>query len=257
MKKYQAYCFDLDGTVYRGKEPIPSAVRFIHKLQQQGIDTYFVTNNSSKTPKQLQQALENIGIVSSTESIFSSALSTAKYVAKHYHGAKVHMIGSDGIRTALEAENIRLVDIDDARPDVVVMGMDRSIDYKKIIKASVAIQNGAVLIGTNQDIRFPSELGFLPGNGSFVQLVAKVAGVEPIYIGKPSPVMLEMIREKFGYKKEEMVMIGDNYETDISSGIQFGCDTIHVNTGVDDTESVLLKEQKPTYCVGNLDAIQL
>ena len=257
MKKYQAYCFDLDGTVYRGKEAIQSAVRFIHKLQQQGINTYFITNNSSKTPEQLQQALENIGIISPTECIFSSALSTAKYVSKHYQDAKVHMIGSDGIKTALEAENIQLVDIDDARPDVVVIGLDRSIDYKKIIKACVAVQNGAVLIGTNQDIRFPSELGFLPGNGSFVQLVANVAAVEPIYIGKPSPVMLEMIRDKFGYKKEEMVMIGDNYETDISCGIQFGCDTIHVNTGVDDTATVLLKEQKPTYCVENLDTIEI
>ena len=26
MKQYKAYCFDLDGTVYRGKEGIPSAV---------------------------------------------------------------------------------------------------------------------------------------------------------------------------------------------------------------------------------------
>ena len=32
MKQYKAYCFDLDGTVYRGKEGIPSAVAFIHRL---------------------------------------------------------------------------------------------------------------------------------------------------------------------------------------------------------------------------------
>ena len=51
------YCFDLDGTVYRGKTGIPTAVDFIHALQAQGNEPFYVTNNSSKTREQLQQAL--------------------------------------------------------------------------------------------------------------------------------------------------------------------------------------------------------
>lgn len=255
MKKYKAYCFDLDGTVYRGKKGIDSAVHFIHKLQQAQIDYFFVTNNSSKTREQLQKALANIGIDTPSRRIYSSALTTAKYISQHYQDAEIFMVGSDGIRSALEAEGIRIVDTDEARPDVVVMGIDPQVDYVKLVKASLAVQNGAKLIGTNEDIRFPSELGFIPGNGSFVRLVANVAAVEPIYIGKPSPVMLEVIQEEHGFEKEEMVMIGDNYETDILCGIRFGCDTIHVNTGVTSTESVLQKEQIPTYCIESLDEI--
>ena len=127
----------------------------------------------------------------------------------------------------------------------------------KLANASVAVQNGAKLIGTNEDIKFPSEYGFLPGNGSFVRLVANVAGVEPVFIGKPSPVMLEVIQDEYGLPKEEMVMIGDNYDTDILCGIRFGCDTIHVNTGVTSTEMVMKKEVKPTYCVEDLDEVEL
>lgn len=48
-------------------------------------------------------------------------------------------------------------------------------------------------------------------------------------------------------------MVGDNYDTDILCGINFGCDTIHVNTGVTPTEQVRLKEQQPTYVVNSLD----
>ena len=47
----------------------------------------------------------------------------------------------------------------------------------------------------------------------------EVAGVQPIYIGKPSPIMLDMIARQFHLAKEDMVMIGDNYETDIQCGI--------------------------------------
>lgn len=255
MKKYQAYCFDLDGTVYRGKIGIDSAIRFIHKLQNEQLDYFFVTNNSSKTPEQLQKVLADIGIETPTYRIYSSALTTAKYVAQNYKDANIFMIGSDGIRSALEAQGLNLVDTDEARPDVVVMGIDRTVDYMKLVKASLAVQTGANLVGTNEDIRFPSELGFIPGNGSFVRLVANVAQIEPTYVGKPSPVMLEVIQQEYGFAKEEMVMIGDNYDTDILCGIRFGCDTIHVNTGVVSTEIVLQKEQKPTYCIENLDVL--
>ncbi|MEO4054366.1 TIGR01457 family HAD-type hydrolase [Solibacillus sp. CAU 1738] len=253
MKQYKAYCFDLDGTVYRGKLGISTAISFIHKLQEAGIELFYVTNNSSKTPHQLQATLAEIGINAPVEHIYSSALVTAKYIAQHYPNAKVQMIGSDGIRTALEEEGIKFSD--EEQVDAFVMGIDRTIDYVKLAKACLAVQNGAQLIGTNEDIKFPSDNGFLPGNGSFVRLVANVAGVEPLYIGKPSPVMLEVIATQYGYDKSEMVMIGDNYDTDILCGINFGCDTIHVNTGVTPTEQVQKKEKQPTYCIENLESI--
>lgn len=246
MKQYKAYCFDLDGTVYRGKEGIPSAVAFIHRLQQAGIEPFYVTNNSSKTREQLQEALLSIGVNAPLEHIYSSALVTAKYVALHFPGKKVAMMGTDGIRQALLHENI--VPVED-EPDVFVMGIDRMLDYMALARATVFVQQGAAFIATNQDIKFPTEYGFLPGNGSFARLVGEVADVEPIYIGKPSPAMLEVIATEHRIAKEDMVMIGDNYDTDIMCGIRFGCDTIHVNTGVTPTKAVLEKEYQPTYVV--------
>ncbi|EAZ85231.1 TIGR01457 family HAD-type hydrolase [Lysinibacillus sp. FSL M8-0216] len=250
MRDYKAYCFDLDGTVYRGKEGISSAVAFIHRLQQAGIEPFYVTNNSSKTREQLQDALMSIGISAPLEHIYSSASVTAKYVALHYTGKKVAMMGSDGIRQALLDENI--VPVED-EADVFVMGIDRTLDYMALARATIFVQKGAVFIATNQDIKFPTEYGFLPGNGSFARLVGEVAGVDPIYIGKPSPAILEVIATEHHFSKEDMVMIGDNYDTDIMCGINFGCDTIHVNTGVTPTKVVQEKELQPTYIV---DALQ-
>ena len=64
--------------------------------------------------------------------------------------------------------------------------------------------------------------------------------------------MLQIIADEHRFKKEEMVMIGDNYDTDILCGIHFGCDTIHVNTGVTPIEIVKQQSQLPTYYVENL-----
>ena len=73
------------------------------------------------------------------------------------------------------------------------MGIDRTITYDKIAHACKLVQNGAKLIGTNPDIQFPSEQYFFPGCGSFVELVAKVSKVDPLYIGKPSSQLLNFI----------------------------------------------------------------
>lgn len=254
MKTYKAYCFDLDGTVYRGSEGIPTAVSFIRKLQEQGIEPFYLTNNSSKTRKQLQSILAEMGVQAPVEHIFSSALATAKYVATNFQGKRVALIGSEGVRDAMAQEGIELTT---EAPEVFVMGIDRQLNYSTLAEASIHIQNGAKLIATNQDIKFPTERGFVPGNGSFARLVGEVAGVKPIYIGKPSPLMLDVIAQEFRFVKEDMVMIGDNYDTDIQCGIQYGIDTIHVNTGVTPTDVVRGKNQPATYLIEDLSEIKM
>ncbi|MBS7344911.1 MAG: TIGR01457 family HAD-type hydrolase [Caryophanon sp.] len=250
MKRYKAYCFDLDGTVYKGKEGIASAVAYIHMLQARGIEPFYVTNNSSKTTEQLQASLRAIGIEAPATHVYSSAMATAQYVAHHFPQARVRFMGADGLRQAAEEVGLQLVD--DVNVDVFMMGIDRELTYTTLADACVAVQNGAAFIATNEDVKFPAERGFLPGNGSLARLVEGVTGVTPTYIGKPSPVMLELIAQTYGFAKDEMVMIGDNYDTDILSGIRFGIDTIHVNTGVTSTEAAYAKEQPPTMLVENM-----
>ncbi|MEE1130505.1 MAG: TIGR01457 family HAD-type hydrolase [Caryophanon sp.] len=250
MKQYKAYCFDLDGTVYKGKHVIDTAVSYIHMLQARGIEPFYVTNNSSKTTAQIQETLRAFHIEAPATHIYSSAMATAQYVQHRYPNARVRIMGEDGIRDAAQTVGLQLVDGVEA--DVFVMGIDRQLTYTTLADACKTVQNGAAFVATNEDVKFPSEQYFLPGNGSLARLVQGVTGVAPTYIGKPSPVMLELIAETFGYDKSDMVMIGDNYDTDILSGIRFGIDTIHVNTGVTSTEAAYAKEQPPTMLVENM-----
>ena len=127
-------------------------------------------------------------------------------------------------------------------PDVVIMGIDRDITYAKLADACLAIR-GAHFIATNSDKAFPTERGLVPGNGSFAKLMENATGISPVFIGKPEAYMLEFIQQENGYLKEEMIMIGDNYDTDIQAGIRFGIDTLHVAGGVTSLEEVMSKEQ--------------
>jgi 4-nitrophenyl phosphatase len=244
LNKYKVICLDLDGTVYRGIEPIPEAVTFISTMQNRGIDPYFITNNSSMTRLQLQEKLASFGIKADSNRIMTSAIAAARYCKENFNGATVMMIGEKGLEEALKSEGILLTEED---PDVVIMGIDRGITYAKLANACLAIRAGAHFIATNSDKAFPTERGLVPGNGSFAKLMENATGISPVFIGKPEAYMLEFIQQENGYLKEEMIMIGDNYDTDIQAGIRFGIDTVHVAGGVTSLEEVMTKEQIPTY----------
>ncbi|PIC82135.1 TIGR01457 family HAD-type hydrolase [Sporosarcina sp. P1] len=249
MGQYNAYCFDLDGTMYRGSEPIQEAVDYVAACQAEGKGTYFITNNAALTRTAQQKKLAGFGVKTETDFIINSATTLARYCKLHYDGAHVMMIGEEGLREALELEHITITT---TNPDVVLMGLDRQITYDKLADACLAIRNGAHFLGTNQDIKFPTEKGLVPANGSFLKLMEAATDTKPLIVGKPEPHMLEFIRQQGGYEKEEMLLIGDNYDTDIMAGIRYGIDTAYVATGVTPMEEVQKKAQQPTYLLHSL-----
>jgi 4-nitrophenyl phosphatase len=250
LKKYKGFLIDLDGTMYRGTERIEAAVSFVKKLKEQGLPYLFVTNNSSKTKKQVAEVLAGFDIPSTEDHVFTTSMATASFIEQQKPNASVYVIGEDGIREALSEKGMTFKD---ESPDFVVMGIDRSINYDKLAKACLAVRGGARFISTNGDIALPTERGLLPGNGSLTSVVAVSTQTEPTFIGKPEPIIMEMALKELGTPKEETLMIGDNYQTDIMAGIRTGLHTLLVHTGVTQPHHLGEVEVHPTYVVNSLD----
>ena len=249
LKRYKGFLIDLDGTMYKGSEKIEAAGEFVHELNRRGLPYLFVTNNSSRTPEQVAQKLQQMNIPATTEHVFTTSQATANYIYNLKQEASVYVIGEEGIKSALKEKGFTFVDED---PDFVVMGIDREINYEKLTLACIAVRNGATLISTNGDIAIPTERGPIPGNGSLTSVDAVSTGVKPIFIGKPESIIMNQAQEVLGVSKEETLMIGDNYDTDIMAGMNAGLDTLIVHTGV--TTPALLKnyEKQPTHAVHSL-----
>lgn len=250
MKNYKGYLIDLDGTMYKGSQVIEGAIEFIDYLNKEDKDYLFVTNNSSKTPEEVAEKLNEIGFHTSSEHVITTAMATAGYISEESPGATVYMVGGTGLRKSLN--DAGLIVKDDEHVDYVVMGLDEEITYEKLTVACLAVRNGAKFISTNKDVSIPKERGFLPGNGSLTSVVSVSTGQTPIFIGKPETIIMEQALEKIGHAKEECIMIGDLYDTDILAGINSGIDTLHVHTGVTTFEEIQRKEVLPTYSIKNL-----
>ncbi|WP_173915749.1 TIGR01457 family HAD-type hydrolase [Halobacillus sp. Marseille-Q1614] len=249
MKSYSAYLIDLDGTMYRGIEPIDGAAEFVQRLNVKSIPYLFVTNNSSMVPKELADKLNNMGIQASKDNVFTSSMATAKYIDSKKPGANVFIIGENGLWQALEDQNLKPVK---EEADFVTIGIDRKISYEKLAMACLEIRNGAELVSTNKDAAIPTERGMVPGNGAITSVLSVSTGVTPTFVGKPEAILMEQAVEMLGFPKEDILMVGDNYDTDIMAGIKAGIDTLMVETGVSTRDGIKHLNKQPTHHVKNL-----
>ncbi|WP_342528732.1 TIGR01457 family HAD-type hydrolase [Chryseomicrobium sp. FSL W7-1435] len=249
MFNYKIVCLDLDGTVYKGVEPIPEAVAFIHELQRRGIEPFYITNNASMSRLEIKNKLQGFGIQTEETYIYTSGMAAAHYVKRDFPNAKVYVIGTQSLRNELTEAGLTLTE---QGSDAVVMGIDKGITYDKLAQACLEVRSGAKLIATNPDHAFPSHQGLLPGNGAFVRLVEYSTETQAIFCGKPSSIMLELIQSATGVTKEDMVLIGDNSKTDLLAGINYEIATIHVNSGVDRPETIRQQAIPVTHFVEKL-----
>ncbi|RCX23524.1 4-nitrophenyl phosphatase [Fontibacillus phaseoli] len=232
---WKGYLIDLDGTLYHGSRMIPEADTLIRELEDSGVPYLFVTNNSSRTPGEVAANLNLMGIPAKEEQICTSAVAAAEYIAGQQPRSKVAPIGESGLLEALI--NAGLI-IDEDSPDFVVQGIDRSFTYETLTKAARWILGGARYVLTNPDLLLPSQEGLMPGAGTISAAIRAATGIEPIVIGKPSDILMKHAIDRLGLRNEEVAVIGDNMLTDISAGINAGCGTILVLTGVTTEENL-------------------
>lgn len=248
--KYEGYLIDLDGTIYKGKNRIPAGEAFVHELQRRHIPYLFVTNNTTRTPETVQEMLAtSFDIETPVETIYTATLATIDYMNEQNLGKTAYVIGEEGLKHAIQEAGYQ---IDTENPAYVVVGLDWQVDYEKFALATLAIQKGAHFIGTNPDLNIPTERGLLPGAGTLVALIEAATRVKPVFIGKPNAIIVDKALEHLGVKREEALMVGDNYLTDIRAGIDNGLDTLLVTSGFTKAEEVPHLPIAPTYVVSSL-----
>jgi 4-nitrophenyl phosphatase len=231
MRRYPLYIFDLDGTLYRGAEALPGASETLKALRRDGALVRFLTNNSSQTPEAQAAKLQAMGIPADAEHILTAGVGAANYL-RDLGLLTVFVVGEPGLIEVLERAGIRMVHEKEAS-DAVVVGICRTFHYAMLHEAMYRIHYGARFIATNTDATYPIEGGrLIPGAGSIVAAVRTCAGIDPLVIGKPNTLLVEMILKETGCAPSDALVVGDRYETDIVSGLSAGCDTLLVLTGV-------------------------
>ena len=213
----------------REENAIPGADRFLARLRELELPFLVLTNNSIYTRRDLAARLRASGLDVPEDSIFTSALATARFLEEQRHGGTAFAIGEAGLTTALHDAGYTLTERD---PDYVVLGETRTYSFERISRAIRLIVAGARFIATNPDATGPTPDGPLPATGSVAALISRATGVDPYFVGKPNPLMMRTALNTLDAHSETTAMIGDRMDTDVVSGLEAGLQTILVLSGV-------------------------
>lgn len=254
--------FDLDGVVYRGRQPVQGASALAMAIRRAGVLVRFATNNSMATRATYVDRLSEMGIEAEIEEIVTSTSATIDHLRAHLPEVRTLLaVGAQGMLDELRGAGFEATAAADAAGidydggplpaayDAVIAGLDRDFDYRRLAVATSALRAGARFIATNADLLYPTDAGFVPGAGSMIAALRAASGVEPFVIGKPQPGIFRAILERAGVAPAEALAIGDNPDSDVIAAHRAGIGSILVLTGIADeaTVATLSGERSPDH----------
>jgi len=232
LEKYDYFIFDLDGTIYRGEHLIPKADEVVNKLKQSGKKIVFVSNKTTGTTKDYFQLLKNWGLNIEENEIINSTVVASSYLRKNFPGKNFFAIGEAAFVN--EIVNSGLINSPIPKEiNIVLITLDRTLNYKKLEIAARALENGARFFAANIDDTCPVDDGEVIDAGSTISALQKRTHRKlELHFGKPSEFMFNEIKNRLQFIPARTLLIGDRLETDIKMGNDFGINTALVHTGV-------------------------
>lgn len=257
---YDAYVFDMDGTIYLGDQLLPGARRLVLELRERGIPVRFLSNNPTRDPSQYAEKLRALGIATPISEIANTVVTMTRWLRTHHPGATVFPIAEQPLIDSFREAGIPMSD-DPAAIDVVVASYDRSFDYRKLQIAFDALwfHRRAILVATNPDPFCP-----FPGGRGEPDCAAVVAAIEActgakcqMVVGKPNPVMLEEAIGDLRLDPRRCLMVGDRLSTDIRMATRAHMASAMPLTGESTREDVaaLDPSDRPTYVLDRVDRL--
>jgi HAD superfamily hydrolase (TIGR01450 family) len=228
LREKKIIFIDLDGTVYLEDQPIEGARDFVHKLSEQGINFYFLSNNSSRSKGEYVQKLASMGIEVPQEKIVLSTDGLTNFLQEH-KVKEVFVVGTKSMEAYIATAGINTRSI---HPEYVVLGYDTELTYAKVRQAAIYLNRGADLLATHRDLVCPTPEGPIPDIGSILAMVETATGKKPVKIfGKPDSLMVEHILRQHGVRGDETVFVGDRIYTDMELASRVGGSFILVLSG--------------------------
>lgn len=253
MPRFEAYIFDLDGTLYLDERPIPWAPETVAQLRAEGARVAFVTNNPLSDPAAYAQRLTQIGIPASASEVTTSVDALIDYLGEHHPRCTVLAVAERVVIESLIAAG-HAVTLEPADTDVVVVSFDRSFDYAKLHAAYRAVrEHGAVIVATNPDPYCPTRDGGLPDCAAMLAAIEACTGaVAEAVVGKPSRQMVETVLRRLDVDPSRAAVIGDRLMTDVAMGQAAGAAGVLVLSGATRAEDIEADPITPDYVIDSV-----
>ncbi len=253
LAQSRGFLLDMDGTFYLGEHLLEGALHFIDVLRLQRKDFLFLTNNSSKNRRLYAEKITRMGLPLPEDKVLTSGEAAALHLKATHPGARIFVMGTPALQEEFSSHGFRL---EDATPELAVLGFDTTLTYEKLWKLCDLVRSGLPYIATHPDINCPTETGFMPDIGAMIAFVKASTGREPdLVVGKPNPMIVDAAALKMELPVQSLAMIGDRLYTDIAMGQTSGVTTLLVLSGETSEKDLTASPYQPDYVFENIGTV--
>ncbi|MCK4285429.1 MAG: HAD-IIA family hydrolase [Candidatus Lokiarchaeota archaeon] len=220
---------DIDGTLYFKGAPIQGAIETLSKLRKKGLKFLFFTNTDSKSPLTILKILQDYGFDIEEDEIFTPIIALKEFLSENPLNKSFFVTTSEVEKEFQDFLKVSGSEI----PEFVIIGdFHDNWDVNRLNKAFKYVIKGAQLLGTQGNKYYLDRDGEpVIDTGSFIQMIAYAANVDPKIFGKPSKEYFLQALKRIDLKKDEVLVVGDDPESDIQGAINAGIQGILVKTG--------------------------
>lgn len=218
--------FDLDGVLYIGNQVIDGARETIQKIRQRGFICRFITNTSTLSRHSLQQKLTHLGFDISESEILSAPQATLVYL-QQFNDPVCRLLLADDVK-----QDFQHLKQSDQQTDFIIIGdIGEKWSYSLLNSAFNQLMDGAKLIAIHKNRYWQTETGLKMDIGGFVTALEYASDQQAMLIGKPATAFFHAALHDMKLAPEQVVIIGDDIESDIGGGKKAGISGILVKTG--------------------------
>jgi phospholysine phosphohistidine inorganic pyrophosphate phosphatase len=224
--------FDLDGVLYNSEEPIVGAAETVRWVQSQHIPHLFVTNTTSRGRDALVDKLRSFGIQSERHQILTPCNAAAEWLKSRNDGLAALFINPKA-RSEFEGVPCFSEELETGVRYIVIGDMGDAWDFRTLNRAFRLLHANpeATLIALGMTRFWRAQDGIRLDAGPFAAALEFAAGRKALVLGKPAEPFFRAAVKRLGLPTREVIMVGDDIETDIAGSQNAGLIGVLLRTG--------------------------
>lgn len=232
MSNIRGLLIDIDGVLTVSGEPIPGAVEALATIRRAGVPVRFLTNTTSRTRSQLTSELIGVGFEIDANEVLTVTAATASHIEHWHPDARCLLLNSGDVTSDLR--EVRLVEpsMPPDEVDIVILGgAGPEYTYDALNTVLSCLLAGATLLAMHRNLVWRTAGGLQLDTGAFLPGLEHAAGTTATIVGKPERAMFAEGLASLGLDRREIVMIGDDLDTDVRGAQRAGIRGAQVRTG--------------------------
>ena len=261
IERYETLLFDAYGVLVNSSAALPGVAELVEYLNRIDKPFFILSNDASKLPETMIRKYQSFGFKVDPRQIITSGMLLDDYFEEHQlKGSACVVLGTPDSFRYVQHAGGEIVSIDQDfevaviadeygydfvdSVDKVISGIFRKFDHRETVR--LVLPNPDLIYPKNED-----EFGIAAGSiAMMIEAAIKLrypdrTGSIFDRLGKPYPAIFKKALLLSGTKN--MVMIGDQIETDIRGAKDFGLDSALVGTGIVPDIAKNLKHLQPDY----------